>query len=247
MSQPDWIYFVNATSHVGAADFGRMVAAVQIQLDRDFCPAHRLGQVELIVVHMPFGTAPIGAPIGAPISAPVGAPVGAPVSVPHPAPLALVPPDGCPVVLVLDSVPVSGAAGYHEDVAGERRPVGRVAAPVGQSLLRGADSAAVTLSHEALETVLDRTCSLWYDCPDGQGDAPQITWTEDDGTVEVAAETSAEACDPVEDDCYPVTLPDGTVAEGTLDDKGVARVEGFDPGTCQITFPGRDQDAWTKL
>jgi len=51
---------------------------------------------------------------------------------------------------------------------------------------------------------------------------------------------------PIPGEPYRVTLPDGTVAEGTLDDKGVARVEGFDPGTCQITFPGRDQDAWKK-
>lgn len=44
---------------------------------------------------------------------------------------------------------------------------------------------------------------------------------------------------------YRITLPDGqTVAEGTLDEKGFARVEGMDPGTCKVTFPTLDQDAW---
>jgi type VI secretion system secreted protein VgrG len=50
---------------------------------------------------------------------------------------------------------------------------------------------------------------------------------------------------PVPGESYAITLPDGqTVATGTLDDKGFARVEGFDPGSCQVTFPELDQDAW---
>jgi len=50
---------------------------------------------------------------------------------------------------------------------------------------------------------------------------------------------------PVPGEAYRITLPDGqTVAEGTLDDKGFARVDGIDPGTCKITFPELDQDAW---
>ena len=42
----------------------------------------------------------------------------------------------------------------------------------------------------------------------------------------------------------PVTLPDGTVDQGTLDDKGHARVDGIDPGSCVITFPNREKQAW---
>ena len=50
---------------------------------------------------------------------------------------------------------------------------------------------------------------------------------------------------PVPGEWYRITLPDGqTVAEGTLDDKGFARVDRIDPGICQITFPNLDQDAW---
>lgn len=46
---------------------------------------------------------------------------------------------------------------------------------------------------------------------------------------------------------YQITLPDDTVATGTLDDKGLARVEGFEPGTCKIAFPDLDKDAWEKM
>jgi hypothetical protein len=45
---------------------------------------------------------------------------------------------------------------------------------------------------------------------------------------------------------YRVTLPDGSVACGTLDENGFARVEGFESGSCQVTFPNRDTEAWEK-
>jgi type VI secretion system secreted protein VgrG len=52
---------------------------------------------------------------------------------------------------------------------------------------------------------------------------------------------------PVPGEAYKVTLPDGeTVATGTLDEKGFARIEGIDPGTCKITFPNLDKDSWAK-
>lgn len=52
---------------------------------------------------------------------------------------------------------------------------------------------------------------------------------------------------PVTGMAYRVTLPDGeTVAEGTLDEKGLARVDGIEPGSCKITFPTLDKDAWEK-
>ena len=50
---------------------------------------------------------------------------------------------------------------------------------------------------------------------------------------------------PVPGEAYKVTLPDGTtVADGTLDAKGHARVDNIDPGTCQVTFPNLDKDSW---
>jgi len=52
---------------------------------------------------------------------------------------------------------------------------------------------------------------------------------------------------PVPGEKYKITLPDGeTVAGGTLDAKGFARVDGFDPGTCRVTFPELDKDSWKE-
>ena len=51
---------------------------------------------------------------------------------------------------------------------------------------------------------------------------------------------------PVAGEPYKVTLPDGTVADGTLDNKGSARIEHIDPGSCKVTFPNMDQESWEK-
>ena len=53
-----------------------------------------------------------------------------------------------------------------------------------------------------------------------------------------------EAGQPVAYERYRVTAPDGTVREGFLNAKGLGRVDGIDPGTCKITFPNLDKDAW---
>lgn len=50
---------------------------------------------------------------------------------------------------------------------------------------------------------------------------------------------------PVPGEPYRITLPDNSVAEGTLDENGFARVEAFDAGNCKITFPNRDQSVWS--
>jgi len=50
---------------------------------------------------------------------------------------------------------------------------------------------------------------------------------------------------PLPGEPYRITLPDGsTVADGTLDEKGRARVEKIDSGTCKVTFPNLDKEAW---
>ena len=61
----------------------------------------------------------------------------------------------------------------------------------------------------------------------------------------IAIRLRDERGDPVPGEFYRITLPDGsTLCEGTLDEKGFARVEGIDPGTCKVSFPRLDRDAW---
>ncbi|HEX9911265.1 MAG TPA: hypothetical protein VGA86_10285 [Desulfatiglandales bacterium] len=64
----------------------------------------------------------------------------------------------------------------------------------------------------------------------------------------VEIELVDEENNPISGERYKITLPDGkTVAEGTLDENGFARVDGIDPGTCKITFPRLDKEAWEKI
>ncbi len=56
-----------------------------------------------------------------------------------------------------------------------------------------------------------------------------------------------DAGKPVPGEKYRIELPDGTVREGTLDSQGQARVDGIDPGNCQITFPELDEATWEPV
>jgi hypothetical protein len=69
-----------------------------------------------------------------------------------------------------------------------------------------------------------------------QGDPKKKSWVE--------VSLVDEAGQPVAYERYRVTAPDGSVREGFLDAQGLARVDGIDPGTCKITFPNLDKDAW---
>lgn len=75
---------------------------------------------------------------------------------------------------------------------------------------------------------------------------PQNQEEEETKTSWIEIELVDEEDEPVPGEKYEVTLPDGSVKKGTLDQQGFARVDYIDPGTCQITFPDLDKDAWEK-
>jgi hypothetical protein len=72
----------------------------------------------------------------------------------------------------------------------------------------------------------------------GGGQPKELSWIE--------IELKDEDGKPVAGEAYRVTLPDGSVAEGSTDDKGLARIEGFEPGACDVAFPRLDKDEWKK-
>lgn len=49
---------------------------------------------------------------------------------------------------------------------------------------------------------------------------------------------------PVPWEPYEITLPDGSKVSGFLDAKGKARVESPEGGSCQVSFPELDTEAW---
>jgi type VI secretion system secreted protein VgrG len=61
-------------------------------------------------------------------------------------------------------------------------------------------------------------------------------WVE----VELVDDTGA----PVPGEAVEIKLPDGTVASGTTDDKGLLKISNIDPGSVEITFVNLDKDAW---
>jgi len=70
---------------------------------------------------------------------------------------------------------------------------------------------------------------------------------DEEKTSWIEIEMVDEEDNPVPGEKYKITLPDDSVAQGTLDNKGFARVDGIEPGTCKITFPELDKDAWEKI
>ncbi len=53
-----------------------------------------------------------------------------------------------------------------------------------------------------------------------------------------------EAGKPVVGEKFRLKLPDGTLREGLTNMNGEVRVDGIDPGTCQLSFPDIDPDQW---
>lgn len=57
-----------------------------------------------------------------------------------------------------------------------------------------------------------------------------------------------EDMEPIPDVEYRIILPTNEIVRGYLDDKGRARVDGIPTaGTCQVTFPMLDEEAWKQL
>jgi len=64
------------------------------------------------------------------------------------------------------------------------------------------------------------------------------------GWIAITLVDEAGKCMPGEQ--YEITLPNGEVATGTLDEKGAARIDGIESGQCQVGFPNLENDQWRK-
>jgi hypothetical protein len=74
---------------------------------------------------------------------------------------------------------------------------------------------------------------------EGNEKAKETSWIE----IELVGEDDK----PMAGEKYRIILPDNTTDEGTLNQKGLVRIEGFNPGMCQVTFPDLDADLWEEI
>lgn len=75
--------------------------------------------------------------------------------------------------------------------------------------------------------------------PEEEAAPPPLDWVE----IQLVGEDDA----PIPGERYVVELPDGSRREGTLDGEGVARIEEIPAGTCRVSFPELDRDAWVPV
>ena len=52
---------------------------------------------------------------------------------------------------------------------------------------------------------------------------------------------------PIAGETCEIRLPGGKVITGTLNEEGIVRVDGIPPGTCFVSFPTLDHDAWVPV
>ena len=76
---------------------------------------------------------------------------------------------------------------------------------------------------------------------------PSEQEAEDEELSWIEIELVDENDEPIPGERYEVELPDGRKASGSLDNNGFARVEGFEAGSCKVTFPNLDKEAWERV
>ncbi len=109
-----------------------------------------------------------------------------------------------------------------------------------QSLAQSSQSGTAVIGPSPGSSALAQAAGA---APSAVDEVPPVV-VSPDKTSWIEIELIDESGEPVPDQPYQLLLPDGSTFDGTLDDSGQARVEGIDPGTCQITFPDLDKDAW---
>jgi type VI secretion system secreted protein VgrG len=81
--------------------------------------------------------------------------------------------------------------------------------------------------------------------PDASNSSDEDKEVEKTSWIEI--ELLDEEDKPVSGEKYEIELPDGSLTTGTLDKDGYAKVEGFEAGDCQVSFPKLDKSAWEKV
>jgi type VI secretion system secreted protein VgrG len=81
---------------------------------------------------------------------------------------------------------------------------------------------------------------------EGPSELEEIALAKEKTWIEIVLVEEGDPPIPAAYRRYRIRLPDGTLREGALDDRGTARIEGIDPGTCEVTFPDYEKKVWSK-
>jgi hypothetical protein len=123
---------------------------------------------------------------------------------------------------------------------------GKAVAPADPDIPEDADVADPAEVAEAKAEQIEKESGKYGTTPAKPFKKPASEEEAEEKTAWIEIELVDEEDEPVPSEKYDIKLPDGSVAKGTLDGNGFARIEGIDPGTCEITFPNLDKDAWEK-
>lgn len=122
----------------------------------------------------------------------------------------------CRIMDIVDTIDVPGATGYHTNDAG---------IIYGRVLARDVHDTSITVSHEALEMLIDPSAAEWRAMPDGFAVAKEV-------------------CDPVQGDAYPVNVALGEIMRSVLLSNYVLP-RWFTPGaTGEVDRMGRIREAF---
>lgn len=80
-----------------------------------------------------------------------------------------------------------------------------------------------------------------------EGEKPEEFQELENETSWIEIELLNEAEEPVPGERFEITMPDGRIARGSLDENGLARIEGTAPGNCEVCFPDLDTTTWEKM
>ena len=124
---------------------------------------------------------------------------------------------------------------------------GKAVAPANPDVAEDADVADPAEVAEVKAEQLKKESGKYGETPTKPHKPPETEEEAEEKTAWIEIELVDEEDEPVPSEKYEIKLPDGSVAKGTLDGDGLARIEGIEPGTCEITFPNLDKEAWEKV
>jgi len=129
----------------------------------------------------------------------------------------------------------SGATGHSAGgaTAAGGAGTGADAAAAAESVGAGGGASASSDSASANETSSPNSANSASDA------TPELTWIE----IELLGEDDRG----VAGERYVVILPDGGRRSGTLDHDGKARIPVASPGSCEVSFPDLDSEAWETI